>query len=106
MKDRATYRFLAGLRGDSASFGRVLETVRAAEGLTQAELGERLGLSRARVCDYEKGRRVVTPKVAAAIARAFDYDPAAFIAFALEETLHLDGFDYTVIVGKRRRSSS
>jgi transcriptional regulator with XRE-family HTH domain len=103
VSDRATYRFLAGLRGSTAAFGRILEAVRAAEGLTQAELGEKLGLSRARVCDFEKGRRLVTPRVAAAIATTFGYDPARFVAFALEDALAQEGFDYAVVVAQRRR---
>jgi transcriptional regulator with XRE-family HTH domain len=102
VKDLPTYQFLSSLRGGSARFGRILEAVRAAEGLTQGELGARVGLSRGRVCDYEKGRRLVTPKVAAAIARSFGYDPARFIAFALEELLDKEGFQFSVVVGKKR----
>ena len=104
MKDRDTYRFMAALRGGSSSFGRILEAVRAAEGLTQDEFGDKLGLTRGRVCDYEKGRRMVTPKMAAAIAKQFGYDPARFIAFAIEESLAKDGLNYTVQIARRRGS--
>ncbi len=60
-------------------FGAVLETSRRAEGLTQAELAERAGVTQAAVHRYEKESRVPSDDVVERLARALGLTRAFFV---------------------------
>lgn len=49
---------------------RAVIALREAKGLTQAALAERLGISRASMCQFENGQRQPSAATAKAIARA------------------------------------
>lgn len=51
------------------SFGGFLRGARASKDLSQADMAKMLGLSRSTLCDIEKGRHLVSPALAAKIAR-------------------------------------
>jgi len=51
--------------------GRYLRILREACDLTQAELGEKIGVTAARVCDYEAGRRQISKAVARKLSEIF-----------------------------------
>ena len=57
----------------SLSLGALLAAIREGEGWSQAHMGEVLGVSRAHVCDIEKGRRLVTPDRAVRWANKVGY---------------------------------
>jgi transcriptional regulator with XRE-family HTH domain len=56
--------------------GETLRKVRKRRGLTQAEMGARLGVSQAYVALLESGRRAVPPKLARKVVRLFKLNPA------------------------------
>jgi plasmid maintenance system antidote protein VapI len=60
--------------------GDYVETYRENLGLTQAALGEKVGMSRAYVCDLEKNRRPVTKEMAKKLSKVFDVSVACFIS--------------------------
>ena len=66
-------KFLEELRGEPLSLGALLAAIREGEGWSQAHMGEVLGVSRAHVCDIEKGRRLVTPDRAVRWANKVGY---------------------------------
>src|SRR5712692_885557 len=84
-------RFLEGLRGSPLTFGRMIASVRVADEIPQAELARRVGISRANLCDIEKGRRSVTVKRAAQFARILGYSVNQFVAVAVEDQLRKAG---------------
>lgn len=51
------------------SFALFMRVTRASLGLTQEELGKKLGLSRANICDIEKGRHLVSTELAVKVAK-------------------------------------
>lgn len=51
------------------SFAVFMRVARTALGLTQEQIGKRLGLSRSNVCDIEKGRHLVSTDLAIKVAR-------------------------------------
>jgi transcriptional regulator with XRE-family HTH domain len=53
----------------------VLAEARAAAGLTQAQLAERLGVSQVTILDWEKGKRPVPRERVPALAAALGIDP-------------------------------
>src|SRR5438128_8487945 len=84
-------QYLADLRGGPLSFGEMIESLREADGISQAELARKLKISRAHLCDIEKGRRVVVPRRAAEFARILGYSVDQFVAVALEDELRSAG---------------
>jgi DNA-binding XRE family transcriptional regulator len=59
--------------------GKYLKTLREACGLTQNELGEKIGATAARVCDYEAGRREISKVVARKLSNIFHISADKFI---------------------------
>lgn len=55
--------------------------------LSQADLAKKLGLSQASLCDLESGRRIPSPRRAAALARKLGLPEPTFIGLALEHVL-------------------
>jgi transcriptional regulator with XRE-family HTH domain len=78
------------------TFGRMIASVRVADDIPQTELARRLGISRANLCDIEKGRRSVTVKRAAQFARILGYSVNQFVAVAVEDQLRKAGLKVQV----------
>ena len=89
-------KFLERLRGGPLTFGRMLESIRITDEIPQAELARRLEISRAHLCDIEKGRRQVRAERAAQFARALGYSVNQFVAVALEDELRKVGLKVRV----------
>lgn len=87
---------LKKLRGGPLSFGQMIESIRLCDEVSQAELARKLQISRAQLCDIEKGRRTVTPERAAAFAKVLGYSVNQFVSVALEEQLERAGLAYRV----------
>lgn len=51
------------------TFGMFFRVARSSMELTQAEMARKLGLARGTVCDIEKGRQLVSPALAAKVAK-------------------------------------
>ncbi|WP_443055813.1 helix-turn-helix domain-containing protein [Streptomyces sp. NBC_00690] len=65
-------------------FGRQVKLLREAAGLTQAELGERVGYGEAQVASVEQGRRIPKPEMVDALDRALG---AGGVLAAMKEEL-------------------
>jgi antitoxin HigA-1 len=89
-------KFLESLRGQPLSFGRMIESIRKADEISQAELARRMEVSRAHLCDIEKGRRTVRPERAARFARELGYSVNQFVAVAVEDELRKAGLQVRV----------
>ena len=96
-KSKAT-QVLEELLGGPLSFGDALNAARLNAEVSQGELGERVGMSRSRICDIEKGRRGVTLEKAAALARALGMSETVFVKLALQDSVDRAGFDFVVDV--------
>ena len=84
-------RYLTRLRGEELSFGEMIESLREADAVAQTTLARKLKISRAHLCDVEKGRRPVTPERAVQFAKALGYSVDQFVAVALEDQLRRAG---------------
>lgn len=65
-----------------------------------SEVARLTGLSVSFLCDVEHGRRSLSPKTAAAIARALGEDPCGWVRVVLQERLHEAGLSMTVAVSR------
>ena len=97
-KKSAAIKFLDELSGESLTFGQMIEALRKSDEISQVELARRMKISRARLCDIEKGRRSVKPAQAAQFARVMGYHPAHFVAQALEDQVREAGLKLRVTV--------
>jgi len=89
-------KYLATLRNAPLSFGRLIESTRLCDEISQVELARRVGVSRAYLCDIEKGRRSVSPELAAHFAKELGYSVNQFVALAVEDQLKKAGFAFKV----------
>ena len=86
--------------GAKYTLGAFLESIRLGEGWSLAEMGDKIGLSRAYVSDIEHGRRSVSPEKAAAIAKRLGYDAGQMVELALQAILDHAKLKYHVQVQK------
>ena len=89
-------KFLESLRGAPLTIGRMIESIRLTDEVTQADLARRMKMSRAHLCDIEKGRRTVRPQRAAEFARELGYPVNRFVAVAVEDELRRVGLQVRV----------
>lgn len=66
--------------------------------MTQVAFAQRLGLTRAKLCDIEKGRRSVRLGKAAQWTRRLGYGQNQFIRLALQDQVREEGLKCTVSV--------
>ncbi|MCP5463584.1 MAG: helix-turn-helix transcriptional regulator [Deltaproteobacteria bacterium] len=91
-------RFIKKLRGGPMTFGNFLKSVRTADEIKQSEFAKSLGISRAHLCDIEKGRRFVAAERAAKFAKKLGYSVNQFISLALQDQVNRTGYDLKVVL--------
>ena len=69
------------------TFGMAVEALRESAGISQVAFAKKLGLSKAYLCDVEKGRRPATIERAIRIAKALGQPPQFFVKLALQSQL-------------------
>ncbi len=80
-------KFLDDLIGEPLTFGNMLRTIRESEEISQTAMARQLGISRAHLCDIEKGRRTASPSRAAKFARVLGYGETQFVRLALQDQI-------------------
>jgi transcriptional regulator with XRE-family HTH domain len=76
--------------------GLFLSAFRQADGINQAAYAKKLRLSRANLCDIEKGRKLLSPERAAKIAKLIGVPETALIQLALQDRLRAVKLCYKV----------
>jgi DNA-binding XRE family transcriptional regulator len=82
------------------TFAELLTSHRRGEELSQVEMAKVLGISRQNLCDYEKGRKIPSPKKAAEMADTLGFGATTFVQLALQDLLRRDGLNFEVDVNK------
>jgi antitoxin HigA-1 len=95
---REASKYLEGLMGGPLTLGAALSGLREADERSLAEFAKLLGISRAHLCDIEKGRRAVSPERAARFAQALDQSEAQFVRLALQDQIRGAGLRLTIEV--------
>jgi len=90
-------KFLEGLVGE-LTFGGLIEAMRQAEGMSQVEFAEKLGISKQHLCDIEKRRKFVSPERAAKFAKRLGHSERSFVALALQDIVNQGGLKLKVRV--------
>ena len=84
-------KFLESMRRGPLTFGKMIESLRLADEISQIDLAKKMGISRAHLCDIEKGRRPVSVERAAHFAKVLGYSINQFVAVGLEDQLRKAG---------------
>lgn len=98
MRKSKTVKLLEEIAGGPLTFGNMLESIRKCDEHTLQSLATKLGVSRAHLCDIEKGRRTVSPERAARWAKLLGYPESQFVELALQAELDNAGLKYRVTV--------
>lgn len=95
-KKSDTMRYLEEVAGRLLTLSAPLESIRLAEGMSQAALAEKPGISASHLCDIKKGRKVVSPEWAARFAKALGRSQQQFVRLALQESIDEAGLKMKV----------
>ena len=97
-KKSKTMRFLEKYSGGPLTIAQILWATREGDGLTQTEFAKKLGLSRANLCDMEKGRRLISEEMAERFAEKLGESKEQFVRLAIQDRLRREGLRYRVDV--------
>jgi transcriptional regulator with XRE-family HTH domain len=97
-KKSKAVQLLEDMTGGPLTLGGLLEAIRQGEEISQVAFARSLGISRAQLCDIEKGRRHVSPGRAAAFARLLGYSETQFVRLALQQLVTEAGLKVKVSV--------
>ena len=78
---------LEKIRKAPLGFKDLLRSIRTTEEISQVELAELVGTSKAKICDFEKGRRVPSLELGAKLAKALGHSEALFVSKLIEEQI-------------------
>ena len=76
--------------------GMFIKTFRENDEISQTDYAKKLGLSRANLCDLERGRKLISPERAAKIAKRIGVPEKVLIQLAIQDSLHAARLKYTV----------
>ncbi|MCX5919840.1 MAG: helix-turn-helix transcriptional regulator [Candidatus Melainabacteria bacterium] len=76
-----------GIKTEVTHIGDTLRVFREAEGITQSSLAHQLGISRQRLCDFEKARRYPSIPMAIKWATILGHCPSIVIESLVKEQL-------------------
>ncbi len=78
------------------SFGGFLRGARASKDLSQVAMAKMLGIKKSTLCDIERGRQLVSPSLAAKIARKCRLSVQVAVEAALQDQLRKAKLAFTV----------
>jgi DNA-binding XRE family transcriptional regulator len=87
---------LKELTGGPLTFAKALWSVRTSDGVTQTQLAKLAGVTKATICDLEKGRRIPSVELAAKYAKILGYSESQFVRLALQDQIRRAGMKYKV----------
>ena len=94
-KKRYTSEDLFKEYGD-LTFGKILQSFRLSDGLSQVEFAKKLNISPANLCDLEKGRKLPAPMRAIRIAKKLGLSEAFLVQVALQDMLKRDNIKFKI----------
>lgn len=92
---RDASEFLEELVGP-LTFGKILSSIRKCDELSLSAFAAKLGVSRANLCDIEKGRRGVSVARAAKWAKLLGHSESQLVRYALQAELNEAGLKFRV----------
>ena len=97
-----TLKTLEKITEGKLTLGTVISAIRQANGVSQVEGAEKLGISKQHLCNIEHDRKVVSPILAASYAKKLGYSQEQFIRLALQDMMDREGLAFTVEVTPKK----
>lgn len=91
-----TLKDLEKITGSKLTLGKLLWAIRQAEDILQMDFAKVLNITKQHLCDIERGRKFVSPKLAAEYAEILGYSKEQFIRLALQDFLDREGLGVEV----------
>jgi len=88
------------------TMGLFINSWRQADEISQAAFAKKLKISRANLCDIEKGRKLVSPDRALKFAKILDLPEDYFIILSLQDALRRIKLNYEVKLTKIQKKRS
>ena len=82
------------------SLGYFLKSLREADSIPQTIFAKKLRISRANLCDIEKGRKFVSPERAIFFARLLKLPEETLLKLSIQDILHNSNMNYEVALKK------
>ena len=95
-KKSQTIKKIDKIRKRPLVFGDLLYAVRTTSEMSQVKLAIKSGTTKAKICDFEKGRRTPTVELAAKLAKALGHSEALFVSKLIEEQLNNSGLKFKI----------
>ena len=80
------------------TLGNLLLSIRQGEEMNQVDFAKALGVSKQYLCDIERGRKFVSPKVAAEFADKLGYSREQFVKLCLQDMVDRQGLNVFIHV--------
>ena len=103
---KKTIKFLQQASGSKLSLGKLIQSIRLGDEISQAEFARTLGISRQQLCDIEHDRKIISPKLAAKYASILNYSIPQFIRLALQAIIDRDHLNVTVDIKPNHQYAS
>ena len=94
----STRKFLEELMGGPLTIGTYIHALRQNDGASLGEFAQKLGVTKSRLLDIEKGRRGVSIERAADWARRLGLSEHRFVTLALQAEVDAAGLKFKVVV--------
>ena len=78
------------------TFGALLRSHRQGEELSQTAFAKHLGISKQRLCDFEKGRRLPSLRTAYDFGKKLNLHPESWVVVVIEELLRKENLKMRV----------
>ena len=82
------------------TIGLFLRSIREADEISQSDFAKKLKISRANLCDIEKGRKLLSPERAVKFSKLLKLPEMTLIKLCLQDALRLAHVHYTVELKK------
>lgn len=97
-KKSDTRKFLEKITGGPVTLGKLIESIRLGDDLSQADFAKKLKISRSHLNDIEKGNKAVSPERAARFAKALGHSAERFVELSLQSLVDEAGLKLKVVV--------
>lgn len=96
IKKSDTLQFLESITGGPVSLGKLIESIRLGEEMTQPAFAKKMGISKSHLNDIEKERKFISPLRASRFAKKLGYSEARFVTLALQGLIDEAGLRFKV----------
>src|SRR5689334_4827989 len=98
-----TLKSIEMITGEKLTLGKLIWAIRQSDEISQIDFAEKLEVTKQHLCDIERGRKAVSPKLAAEYAKILGYSKEQFIRLALQDLVDRQGLNVEVEVKLKTR---